>query len=95
MGLRPTAGNGWLLMGGTKVLLTPWPGMAPLGAPLSLLALRTTQPGAGMADEVMTIKDAAELPAFKTRGQWRIKRTEADQWIDAQPRGREGRGRGE
>jgi len=29
-----------------------------------------------------------EILAFKIRGQWRIKRTELDQWLDAQPRGR-------
>jgi hypothetical protein len=35
---------------------------------------------------------AGEIPAFKIRGQWRIKRTELDQWIDAQPRGGESGG---
>lgn len=65
------------------------------------LALRATQPG--MPDEVLSIKEVAALlklaektvyamahPAFKIRGQWRIKRTEFEQWIDAQPRGGEG-----
>jgi hypothetical protein len=33
---------------------------------------------------------AGKIPAFKIRGQWRIKRTELDQWIDAQPRGGDG-----
>lgn len=32
-----------------------------------------------------------EIPAFKIRGQWRIKRSELDQWLDVQPRGGEGR----
>jgi hypothetical protein len=36
--------------------------------------------------------NAAEIPAFKIRGQWRIKRTELDQWLDAQPRGRSDEG---
>lgn len=71
------------------------------------LALRATQPGARMPDEVLTIKEVAallklaektvyamaqagEIPAFKIRGQWRIKRTELDQWLDAQPRGGDG-----
>jgi excisionase family DNA binding protein len=62
-----------------------------------------------MPDEVLTIKEVAvllklaektvfamaqagEIPAFKIRG---IKRTELDQWIDAQPRGGDGGGRGE
>jgi excisionase family DNA binding protein len=55
-----------------------------------------------MPDEVFTIKEVAallkladktvyamagEIPAFKIRGQWRIKRAEFDTWIDAQPRG--------
>jgi hypothetical protein len=31
--------------------------------------------------------NAGEIPAFKIRGQWRIKRTELDKWLDAQPRG--------
>lgn len=59
-----------------------------------------------MADEVLTIREAAallklaektvytmaqagEIPAFKIRGQWRIKRSEFDRWLDAQPRGGE------
>jgi excisionase family DNA binding protein len=36
---------------------------------------------------VYAMAQAGEIPAFKIRGQWRIKRTELDQWIDAQPRG--------
>jgi excisionase family DNA binding protein len=36
---------------------------------------------------VYAMAAAGEIPAFKIRGQWRIKRTELDQWIDAQPRG--------
>jgi excisionase family DNA binding protein len=39
---------------------------------------------------VYAMAQAGEIPAFKIRGQWRIKRTELDQWIDAQPRGRDG-----
>jgi hypothetical protein len=31
-----------------------------------------------------------EIPAFKFRGQSRIKRTEFEHWIDAMPRGRDG-----
>ncbi len=40
-----------------------------------------------MADEVLTAMAGRGEPGFKIRGQWRIKRTELDQWIDAQPRG--------
>lgn len=36
-----------------------------------------------------------EIPAFKIRGQWRIKRAEFDQWIDAQPRSGQGERDGE
>jgi excisionase family DNA binding protein len=41
---------------------------------------------------VYAMAQAGESPAFKIRGQWRIKRTELDQWIDAQPRGGESGG---
>jgi excisionase family DNA binding protein len=44
---------------------------------------------------VYAMAQAGELPAFKIRGQWRIRRTELDQWIDAQPRGGDGRRDGE
>lgn len=44
---------------------------------------------------VYAMAQAGEIPAFKIRGQWRIKRTELDRWIDAQPRGGDGGGRGE
>jgi len=39
---------------------------------------------------VYAMANAGEIPAFKIRGQWRIKRAELDKWIDAQPRGGEG-----
>ena len=35
---------------------------------------------------VYTMAQAGEIPAFKIRGQWRIKRSEFDRWLDAQPR---------
>jgi excisionase family DNA binding protein len=44
---------------------------------------------------VYAMAQAGEIPAFKIRGQWRIRRTELDQWIDAQPRGGDGGDRGE
>jgi excisionase family DNA binding protein len=37
---------------------------------------------------VYSMAQQGELPAFKVRGQWRIRRSELDLWIDAQPRGR-------
>jgi excisionase family DNA binding protein len=36
---------------------------------------------------VYSMANAGELPAFKIRIQWRIRRLELDQWMDAQPRG--------
>ncbi len=36
---------------------------------------------------VYAMAAAGGSPAFKIRGQWRIKRTELGQWMDAQPRG--------
>ena len=36
---------------------------------------------------VYAMAQTGEIPAFKIRGQWRLKRTELDQWMDAQPRG--------
>jgi excisionase family DNA binding protein len=33
---------------------------------------------------VHAMAPAGEIPVFKIRGQWRIKRTELDRWIDAQ-----------
>jgi excisionase family DNA binding protein len=41
---------------------------------------------------VYAMAQAGEIPTFKIRGQWRIKRAELDQWIDAQPRGGESGG---
>jgi excisionase family DNA binding protein len=35
---------------------------------------------------VYAMANAGELPAFKIRGQWRIKRAELDRWLDEQPR---------
>lgn len=44
---------------------------------------------------IYAMAQAGEIPAFRIRGQWRIKRTELEQRIDAQPRGGDGGGRGE
>ena len=40
------------------------------------------------AKTVYSMAQRGELPAFKVRGQWRIRRSELEQWIDAQPRSR-------
>jgi excisionase family DNA binding protein len=47
------------------------------------------------AKTVYAMAQAGEIPAFKIRAQWSTKRTELDQWIDAQPRGGDGNGRDE
>ncbi len=36
---------------------------------------------------VYAMANAGELPAFKIRGQWRIRRAQLDRWMDEQPRG--------
>lgn len=36
---------------------------------------------------VYAMANAGELPAFKIRAQWRIRRTELERWMDEQPRG--------
>ena len=36
---------------------------------------------------VYSMANTGELPAFKIRGQWRIRKLKLDQWMDAQPRG--------
>lgn len=46
-----------------------------------------TQGKEPMPDEVLTIRKAGELRAFKIRGQWRIRRAELERWMDEQPRG--------
>jgi excisionase family DNA binding protein len=40
---------------------------------------------------VYAVANAAEMPAFKIRGQWRIKRADLDRWLDAHPRDDRGR----
>ena len=46
-------------------------------------------------DRVNLELKTVDTPAFKIRGQWRIKRAELDQWINTRPRGGDGGGRGE
>ena len=42
-----------------------------------------------LAEEtVYAMANEGELPAFKIRGQWRIRRAELERWMDEQPRGR-------
>ena len=36
---------------------------------------------------VYAMAAAGETPAFKIRGQWRIRRKELERWMDEQPRG--------
>jgi excisionase family DNA binding protein len=37
---------------------------------------------------VYSMAQRGEIPAFKVRGQWRVRRSEMERWIDKQPRGR-------
>jgi excisionase family DNA binding protein len=39
---------------------------------------------------VYSMAQDGELPAFKVRGQWRIRQVDFDQWIAAQARGTAG-----
>lgn len=36
---------------------------------------------------VYAMASAGEIPAFKIRGQWRVRTSELKRWVDAQPRG--------
>lgn len=36
---------------------------------------------------VYAMAQPGKIPAFEIGGQWRIERTDLDQWMDAQPRG--------
>jgi excisionase family DNA binding protein len=36
---------------------------------------------------VYSMAQQGEIPAFKIRGQWRIRRSKLDRWMDKQPRG--------
>jgi excisionase family DNA binding protein len=36
---------------------------------------------------VYAMASAGELPAFKIRGQWRVRSSELTRWVDMQPRG--------
>ncbi len=44
---------------------------------------------------VYSMAQWGERPAFKVRGQWRIRRSELEKWIDEQPRGGVGERDGE
>lgn len=36
---------------------------------------------------VYGMASTAEIPAFKIRGQWRVRRAELEKWLDSRPRG--------
>jgi excisionase family DNA binding protein len=42
---------------------------------------------------VYAMANEGEIPAFKIRGQWRIRRTDLDRWLDAQSRGVQSKGK--
>jgi excisionase family DNA binding protein len=66
---------------------------AEIAMPDEVLTIKEVAALLKLADKtVYAMAQAGEIPAFKIRGQWRIKRAELDQWIDAQPRGGESGG---
>jgi excisionase family DNA binding protein len=40
---------------------------------------------------VYSMAQAGELPAFKIRGQWRVRRKDFDDWVEQQARARPGK----
>jgi excisionase family DNA binding protein len=36
---------------------------------------------------IYSMAQRGELPMFKVRGQWRIRRTDLDRWLELQPKG--------
>ncbi len=42
---------------------------------------------------VYAMANAGEIPAFKIRGQWRVRRADLEKWLDAQPKGTQVRAR--
>lgn len=55
--------------------------------PDEVLTTKELAPPLELAEEtVYAMAATGEIPAFKIRGQWRINRTELEQWIGAQPR---------
>lgn len=67
------------------------PGADPM--PDEILTIKEVAALLRLAEKtVYAMAAAGEIPAFKIRGQWRLKRAELDRWMDAQPRGGEAGG---
>lgn len=61
--------------------------------PDEVLTIKELGPLLNLAETtVYAVAARGETPDLEIRGQWRIKRTELDQWIDAQPRSGESGG---
>lgn len=55
--------------------------------PDEILTIREVAGFLKLADKtVYSMAQAGEIPAFKVRGQWRIRRVDFDRWLDEQAR---------
>ncbi len=55
--------------------------------PDEILTIRDVAALLKLADKtVYSMAQQGEIPAFKVRGQWRIRRTDLDRWVDEQTR---------
>ncbi|MBM0106505.1 helix-turn-helix domain-containing protein [Steroidobacter sp. S1-65] len=56
--------------------------------PEEILTIREVAAVLKLAEKtVYAMAQAGELPAFKVRGQWRIRQVDFDQWLAAQAQG--------
>ena len=86
------------MRGGLEYDAAPWNPMPALSAldarpwspmPNEVLTIKEVAALLKLADKtVYAMANAGEMPAFRIRGQWRIRRAELETWLDAQPRGR-------
>ncbi len=54
----------------------------------SLLTIKEVAATLRLAEKtVYAMASAGEIPAFKIRGQWRVRTSELKRWVDKQPRG--------
>lgn len=55
--------------------------------PDEILTIREVAALLRLADKtVYSMAQSGEIPAFKVRGQWRIRRADLDRWLDEQAR---------
>lgn len=77
---------------GTLLTLMPSgpDGRGPGGEPASdaVLTIKEVPTLLKLAEKtVCAMENSGELPAFRVRGQWWIRRTERERWMEEQPRG--------